>query len=50
LDGKVAASVGFGGEVRVWECNDDGTWKKKGDVIGALLPSCSDHRRRLLMT
>ena len=37
LDGKVAASAGFGGEVRVWEYGQEeggeGMWVKKGDII-----------------
>ena len=49
LDGKVAASGGFGGEVRVWECDDSGEWNKKGDVVGELHtpPSLCRGRSRL---
>ncbi|KAK5163737.1 Ski complex subunit Rec14 [Saxophila tyrrhenica] len=37
-DGKVAASGGFGGEVRVWqlsvdESNGEETWTKRGDIL-----------------
>ena len=35
LDGKVAASAGFGGEVKVWEHGEDGLWIGSGDIIGA---------------
>ncbi|EME44523.1 hypothetical protein DOTSEDRAFT_152447 [Dothistroma septosporum NZE10] len=33
LDGKVAASVGFRGEVKVWECSEDGAWQEKGEIV-----------------
>ena len=34
-DGHIAASVGFGGEVKIWECSEDGQeWREKG-VIAA---------------
>lgn len=37
LDGRVAASVGFGGELKVWECAEDGEWKEKGLIsVGAI--------------
>ncbi len=31
-DGRIAASAGFGGEVKVWECEEDGQWGLKGEV------------------
>jgi len=34
LDGKVAASAGFNGELRVWACGDDMQWVKVGDIVG----------------
>lgn len=38
IDGRVAASGGFGGEVRVWELSQDSssgeeTWVKRGDIL-----------------
>lgn len=37
LDGRVAASVGFAdGDLKVWECNEDGVWSEKGQIsVGA---------------
>ncbi|KAK5116693.1 hypothetical protein LTR62_007367 [Meristemomyces frigidus] len=32
LDGRTAASTGFGGEVKVWRCNEDGEWSKKSEL------------------
>ncbi|KAK3114988.1 Ski complex subunit Rec14 [Teratosphaeriaceae sp. CCFEE 6253] len=32
LDGKVAASAGFSGEVKVWQCDDEGVWSQKGEI------------------
>ncbi|KAK3710095.1 Ski complex subunit Rec14 [Vermiconidia calcicola] len=33
-DGKVAASAGFGGELKIWEISEDGTsWSARGDVV-----------------
>jgi len=34
-DGRVAASVGFGGEVNVWALQD-GLWAEKGKIVGAI--------------
>ena len=34
-DGQVAASVGFGGEINVWEISD-GQWAEKGKIVGAI--------------
>lgn len=34
LDGKVAASVGFAGDLRVWHYNDEsGQWQPKGSIV-----------------
>lgn len=33
-DGRVAASVGFGGEVTVWNLQD-GLWVEEGNIVGA---------------
>jgi superkiller protein 8 len=32
LDGKVAASVGFGGDLKIWTNGEDGQWQAKGDI------------------
>ncbi len=32
-DGRVAASVGFGGEVNVWT-SQDGLWAEEGKIVG----------------
>lgn len=37
LDGKTAASVGFGGEVSIRSCGEDGRWSEKGSIVGAPL-------------
>lgn len=44
-DGKVAASVGFGGEVKVWEylCDEEnrsveGQWQMRGEITGTTCP------------
>ncbi|TKX23010.1 WD domain-containing protein 21 [Elsinoe australis] len=31
-NGKVAASAGFGGDVNVWFCYEEGTWQLKGSI------------------
>lgn len=33
-NGKVAASAGFGGDVNVWTCDDQGIWKSFGQIKG----------------
>lgn len=38
LDGKVTASIGFGGELRIWQCDESGVWSKRGDVTGKCHP------------
>lgn len=35
LDGRTAASAGFGGEVKIWSCSDEGQWAEKGSIVGA---------------
>ena len=37
-DGHIAASVGFGGEVKIWGVREDGRWSEKSKVVGAGLP------------
>ena len=37
-DGKVAASVGFGGEVKVWEVGEDGVWGERGEIVCSSCP------------
>lgn len=40
LEGKVAASVGFGGEVKVWELSEEGgegEWRERGEIVGMRL-------------
>lgn len=32
LDGKTAASVGFSGELKVWQCDEEGQWSLKGEL------------------
>jgi superkiller protein 8 len=32
LNGKVAASVGFEGKVKIWSFNDDGQWELDGEI------------------
>lgn len=46
-DGHVAASVGFGGEVKIWEVREDGRWSEKSKVVGAgfLMPKLSHLKR-----
>lgn len=40
-DGKTAASTGFGGEVKIWELNEEEQqWQEKGRILGATLPCC----------
>jgi len=34
-DGRVAASVGFGGEVNVWALQD-GLWAEEGKIVGTI--------------
>ena len=36
-NGRVAASVGFGGEVRIWTFSE-GTWNGKRQIVGAAFP------------
>ena len=33
LDGRMAASVGFAGELRVWVFGEGGVWVKQGDIV-----------------
>lgn len=35
-DGHVAASVGFGGEAKIWAVQRDGQWSEKSKVVGAI--------------
>lgn len=42
-DGRVAASVGFGGEVNVWTLQE-GLWAEEGKIVGAI--SMSYHCQR----
>lgn len=37
-NGQIAASVGFGGEVKVWAVRDDGRWKEELAIVGAASP------------
>ncbi|CAK4011467.1 Meiotic recombination rec14 [Lecanosticta acicola] len=32
LDGKIAASAGFSGEIKIWECSEEGQWQEKGEI------------------
>ncbi|KAK4575297.1 Ski complex subunit Rec14 [Recurvomyces mirabilis] len=32
LDGKIAASSGFGGELKIWQCDEEGTWSAKSEL------------------
>ncbi|TKA81533.1 hypothetical protein B0A49_00721 [Cryomyces minteri] len=34
-DGKKAASAGFGGEVKIWACSEDGMWAEEGRISSA---------------
>ena len=34
-NGKVAASAGFGGEVKIWASDDDGQWYERRKIVGA---------------
>ena len=36
-DGKVAANVGFGGEVKVWMFHDD-KWSESHKIVGMKFP------------
>lgn len=36
--GQVAASVGFGGEVKIWAAQDDGRWSERTKIVGAAFP------------
>lgn len=38
-NGQVAASVGFGGEVKIWAARDDGRWSERTKIVGAAFPS-----------
>lgn len=33
LDGRTAASAGFGGELKVWQYGEDGQWSEKGKIV-----------------
>lgn len=37
-NGRIAASVGFGGEVKVWAIRDDGRWREELKIVGAASP------------
>ncbi|EMC97128.1 hypothetical protein BAUCODRAFT_147283 [Baudoinia panamericana UAMH 10762] len=32
LDGRTAASAGFGGELNIWTCSEEGSWTLKGTI------------------
>lgn len=38
-NGQTAASVGFGGEVKIWAAQDDGRWIERTKIVGAAFPS-----------
>ena len=47
-NGHVAASVGFGGEVKIWAAQDDGRWSERTKIVGAAFPIPKlSHRKRL---
>ena len=49
VDGKVAASVGFGGEVRVWEFDgESGLWGRRGEIKGRCIELFDSESIRLL--
>lgn len=35
LDGRRAASVGFGGEAKIWKSDDEGKWAADGEIVEA---------------
>lgn len=37
-NGQIAASVGFGGEAKVWTVRDDGRWREELAIVGAASP------------
>ena len=37
-NGRVAASAGFGGEVKIWALRDDGRWGERTSIVGAASP------------
>ncbi|KAI5360108.1 putative WD40/YVTN repeat-like-containing domain superfamily [Septoria linicola] len=44
LDGIVAASVGFGGEVKVWGFHEeDGQWREKGEIVAEKKNAAGQH-------
>lgn len=47
-NGQVAASVGFGGEVKIWAARDDGRWSERSKIVGAVSPKQKlSHLRRI---
>ncbi len=55
-DGGKVASVGFGGEVKVWAMNEQDQWVEEGQIVGATLskvaafmPTCGVQLLSLLL-